>query len=83
MKMNTHIFVPITDEMIYNHPEAITAPIVPYFAGMTCEHWLEVEINPDETSPSSKALAIKPASKTKIIAQSKPRSAQRQLALNL
>ncbi len=46
--MNQQIFVPVTDELIYNHPEEIEGPLVPYFAGMECQHWLSIEINPDE-----------------------------------
>lgn len=47
--MNQQIFVPVTDELIYNHPEEIEGPLVPYFAGMECQHWLSIEINPDES----------------------------------
>lgn len=47
--MNQQIFVPVTDELIYNHPEDIEGPLVPYFAGMECQHWLSIEINPDES----------------------------------
>ncbi len=47
--MNQQIFVPVTDELIYNHPEEIQGPLVPYFAGMECQHWLSIEINPDES----------------------------------
>ena len=48
--MNQQVFVPVTDELIYNHPEDIKGPLVPYFAGMECQHWLSIEINPDESS---------------------------------
>ena len=51
--MNQQIFVPVTDELIYNHPEAIEGPLVPYFAGMECQHWLSIEINPDESDSAS------------------------------
>lgn len=52
--MNTHVFVPVTDEMIYNHPEQIEGPLIPYFAGMECENWLSIEINPDESNAKVK-----------------------------
>ena len=54
--MNTQVFVPVTDEMIYNHPEKIEGPLIPYYVGMECENWLSIEINPDESTPISKAV---------------------------
>jgi len=42
------VFVPITDEMIYDHPEKIEGPLVPYAAGMECQEWLSIEINPED-----------------------------------
>lgn len=47
--MNHQVFVPVTDDIIYNHPEQIEGPLVPYFAGMECQNWLSIEINPDES----------------------------------
>lgn len=47
--MNQQVFVPVTDDIIYNHPEQIEGPLVPYFAGMECQNWLAIEINPDES----------------------------------
>jgi len=52
--MNQQIFVPVTDELIYNHPENIEGPLVPYYAGMECQHWLSIEINPDESKDETK-----------------------------
>jgi len=46
--MSHQVFVPVTDELIYNHPEQIEGPLVPYSAGMECQNWLSIEINPDE-----------------------------------
>ncbi len=43
------IFVAITDELLYEHPESIDTPLIPYSSNMQCHHWLDVEINPDET----------------------------------
>lgn len=53
--MNTQVFVPVTDEMIYNHPEKIEGPLIPYYVGMECENWLSIEINPDESTPIDRA----------------------------
>lgn len=43
------VFVPVTDEMIYDHPEQIGGPLIPYAAGMECHEWISIEINPDES----------------------------------
>lgn len=50
--MNNQVFVPVTDDIIYNHPECIEGPLVPYAAGMECHEWLSIEINPDESDPA-------------------------------
>jgi len=42
------LFVAITDEILYDHPEHIDSPLIPYKTDMQCHHWLSVEINPDE-----------------------------------
>jgi len=47
--MNSQVFVPVTDDLIYNHPEQIEGPLVPYAAGMECHDWISIEINPDES----------------------------------
>ena len=49
------VFVAITDELLYEHPETIDTPLIPYASDMQCHHWLDVEINPDE----SDSLTIK------------------------
>lgn len=56
--MNQQIFVPVTDELIYNHPEDIEGPLVPYFAGMECQNWLSIEINPEESTDQSNQVKI-------------------------
>lgn len=43
------LFVAITDELLYEHPEVIDTPLIPYASDMQCHRWLDVEINPDET----------------------------------
>ena len=49
--MNSQIFVPVTDDIIYNHPEEIEGPLIPYNAGMECQNWLTIELNPEESEP--------------------------------
>ncbi len=53
--MNQQYFVPVSDDQIYNHPEQIEGPLVPYIAGMECHEWLSIEINPDESEPLARA----------------------------
>ena len=48
--MNNQIFVPVSDDMVYNHPEQIEGPLIPYFAGMECQNWISIEINPEESA---------------------------------
>ena len=45
--MSTKVFVPLTDEILYQHPELFRNGLVPYRTGLPCLHWLkdaEVEI---------------------------------------
>ena len=54
--MNHEVFVPVTDDMIYNHPERIAGPLIPYEAGMECHEWLTVELNPEDDSEIEKIV---------------------------
>jgi len=36
---------------MFDHPELISGPVVPYVAGTPCYHWLSVELNPEESTP--------------------------------
>lgn len=38
--MSAKVFVPITDEILYDHPELITAPLRPFTVDQPCFHWL-------------------------------------------
>jgi len=55
--MRNQYFVPVTDDIIYNHPEIIEGPLIPYAAGMECHEWLSIEINPDEQGSSESSVA--------------------------
>ena len=48
MNAATQVFVPVTDELLYEHPENIDSPLIPYTANIACYHWLDVEINPED-----------------------------------
>ena len=65
--MNNQVFVPVTDELIYNHPEQIEGPLIPYSAGMECSQWLAIEINPDEERPA-KVKVAKSEKQIKVVA---------------
>ena len=45
--MTMTVFVPLTDEILYQHPELFRNGLVPYRTGLPCFHWLkdaEVEV---------------------------------------
>lgn len=52
--MSQQVFIAVTDEMLFNHPEQIEGPLVPYYTGMDCHHWLSIELNPDTAVPIKK-----------------------------
>ncbi len=38
--MKHKVFIPITDELLYDYPHLITAPLRPYQADSPCYHWM-------------------------------------------
>lgn len=40
--MSQKVFIPVTDEILYEHPELITSPLRPYLADNPCFHWMAV-----------------------------------------
>jgi len=38
--MGQKVFIPLTDEMLYQYPELITAPLRPYQIDNPCFHWM-------------------------------------------
>lgn len=49
--MGKQVFVPLTDDILYDHPELISGPVLPYTTGRPCYHWLSVELNPKDDVP--------------------------------
>ncbi|HAY44734.1 MAG TPA: hypothetical protein DCY55_00410 [Gammaproteobacteria bacterium] len=49
--MTHQLFVALTDDILYEHPENIDGPLVPYQSGMDCHHWLTIELNPAAEAP--------------------------------
>jgi hypothetical protein len=39
--MSMNVFVPLTDEILYEHPELFSNGLVPYRTGLPCFHWLK------------------------------------------
>jgi len=55
--MQKKVFIPLTDEIMYDHPEWISGPVIPYEAGQECHHWLAVELNPEDNVPAPATVA--------------------------
>jgi hypothetical protein len=49
--MTHQLFVALTDDILYEHPENIDGPLIPYQSGMDCHHWLTIELNPATEPP--------------------------------
>ncbi len=49
--MGKQVFIPLTDDILYDHPELISGPVLPYTTGRPCYHWLSVELNPIDDVP--------------------------------
>jgi len=66
-----HVFIPVTDEIIYDHPEQIDGPLVPYFAGMECQNWLSIELNPQDDPKLTNVDAHKTGTRKKALHRAK------------
>lgn len=48
--MGHKVFIPVTDELLFDRPELISAPLQPYSQDLACYHWMDVRLNPlDDT----------------------------------
>ncbi|MCY4051054.1 MAG: hypothetical protein OXE41_01620 [Gammaproteobacteria bacterium] len=52
--MSSKLFIPVTDEMLYEHPERITAPLRPYQVDNPTLHWMAVIEESMTKKPDSK-----------------------------
>jgi len=50
--MGQKVFIPLTDELIFDRPELISAPLRPYDESLACYHWLDVRIEATEETES-------------------------------
>ncbi len=48
-----HQFVPLTDELLYEHPEAVTGPLLPYRIDRPCHRWLATDGGSDRKGTDS------------------------------
>ncbi len=46
-------FVPLTDELLYERPEAVTGPLLPYQVDRPCHRWLAMDEGPDRKDRDS------------------------------
>ena len=46
--MGRKVFIPVTDELVFDRPELVTAPLRPYNENLACYHWLDVRLNPED-----------------------------------
>ncbi len=53
--MSTKLFIPVTDEMLYEHPERITAPLRPYQVDNPTLHWMAIIEERTPRNPDSEA----------------------------
>jgi len=42
------VFIPVSDELIFDRPELISTPLRPYSENLACYHWMDVRINPED-----------------------------------
>ena len=61
---HNQVFVPVSDELIFDNPELIEGPLVPYSSGMACHGWLSIELNPEDDVPVA-SLAHRTANPSK------------------
>ncbi len=52
--MNHKVFIPVTDEMLYERPDLITAPLRPYQIDNPCFHWMATIESPEASGDEPK-----------------------------
>ncbi len=46
--MGQKVFIPVSDELVFDRPELISAPLRPYNESMACYHWMDIRLNPQD-----------------------------------
>ncbi len=52
--MKHKVFIPVTDDLLYDHPELITAPLRPYQIDNPCFHWMATIESPEDAQNDPK-----------------------------
>ena len=55
--MGKMVFVPLTDEILYEHPELIRNRLIPYQVGVPSYHWLK-EANVEIEYPDGRRESV-------------------------
>ncbi len=48
--MGKKVFIPMTDEILFDRPELISSPLCAYSQDIPCLHWMDVELNPTQST---------------------------------
>jgi len=46
--MGHKVFIPVNDELVFDRPELISAPLRPYSEDLACYHWMDIRLNPND-----------------------------------
>jgi len=54
--MGHKVFIPITDELVFDRPDLISSPLRPYCESLACYHWLDIRLNPKNDRKIAESL---------------------------
>jgi hypothetical protein len=55
--MGHKVFIPVSDELVFDRPELISAPLRPYSEDLACYHWMDVRLNPDDNNKIAESFS--------------------------
>jgi len=55
--MRHKVFIPVTDELVFDRPELISAPLRPYCENLACYHWMDIRLNPKQDNKIAESFA--------------------------
>ncbi|MCP4008221.1 MAG: hypothetical protein GY726_01775 [Proteobacteria bacterium] len=55
--MGHKVFIPVSDELVFDRPELISAPLRPYNEDLACYHWMDVRLNPDDNNKIAESFS--------------------------
>ena len=53
--MGHKVFIPVTDELLFDRPDLISAPLRPFKEDMACYHWMDIRLNPEDDAKIAEA----------------------------